>query len=77
MATLNHDEVVRILGRIDDLRVAEILATGATSAEVLEAKNWTIRGGYVGKETKRSLHGAALKVYEILPADERDWEEDR
>jgi hypothetical protein len=40
MATLTREEVVDALGRTDDLVIAEIIATGATREELVEAQAW-------------------------------------
>jgi hypothetical protein len=40
MADLTRDEVVAALGSIDDNLVAEILATGASAEEFIQARAW-------------------------------------
>ncbi len=39
--TLTRDEVVAVLGPIDDTLVAEVIATGATQAQLAEAFAWS------------------------------------
>ncbi len=75
MPKLIHDTVVKILGPLDDLRVAEIIGTGATEPELIEAKRWV--AGY-----KRTLGddedlrpSVVTRVCDILRAEEPDWEE--
>lgn len=73
MAKLIHDTVVQILGPIDDLRVAEIIGTGASEAELVEAKRWV--AGY-----KRTLGddedlrpSVVDHLCEILRTEDPEW----
>lgn len=77
MANLTREEVVGIVGEIGDARIAEIIATGATAAEVTEAFAWLTEDEYLGGQLGKALSGKVAQVYEILRADEPDWEEDR
>jgi hypothetical protein len=70
MSRLTHSDVIAIVGALDDPRIAEIIATGATAAEVTEAFEWLNRGGEMGEELQRSLHGTAALVFDILKRDE-------
>ena len=70
MERLTREQVIAIVGTLDDDRLAEIIATGATPAEVTEAFEWLNRGGEMGEELHRSLHGTVAQVYEILKRDE-------
>ena len=72
---LNRQTVEEIMGRLDDLKLAEILDTGASPAELLEAKRWTI--GY-----KRPLPAdqplrlnVVDRLCDIIRMDEPDWDE--
>jgi len=40
MALLTREEVVAVLGRVDDRTIGEIIATGATRQELAEASAW-------------------------------------
>jgi len=77
MSRVTPEEVREIVGRISDFRIAEIIATGATAAEVLEAFTWLTEDEHLGGDLQRPLTGTVAQVYEILRADEPDWEEDR
>lgn len=73
MPKANRDEVVEIAGRLDDLRIAEILGAGATVAELIEARRWV--AGYKrtigdGEELRPSV---VAKVCDILRAEEPEW----
>lgn len=71
--TLTRQQVTDILGRCDDSRVVEIIGTGATPAEVVEAKRWV--AGY-----KRTLSddqplrpSVVTRLCDILRAEEPEW----
>lgn len=73
MTKLTHDQVVDTLGRMDDLRIAEIIATGATLPELIEAKRWV--AGY-----KRTLGdeddmrpSVVTRLCDILRTEEPEW----
>lgn len=73
MTTLTREQLTEIIGRCDDLRVIEIIGSGATPAEVVEAKRWT--EGYkrtLGEDQplRPSVVGA---VCDILRAEEPEW----
>ena len=57
--------------------VAEIVATGATAAEVLEAFTCHSAGDQTGTQLQRSQRGAVGGVYEILMRDDPDPREGR
>jgi hypothetical protein len=65
----SRDEVVRLVGDVDDAVVAAIVATGATYIEIEEAVNW-LSGDPEGlARLGRSLSPAAQAVCDILAAD--------
>jgi hypothetical protein len=77
MAKVSREEIIEIVGRIGDDRIAEIIATGAGPAEVTEAFAWLSEDEYLGGELEKPLSGIVERVYEILRADEPEWEDDR
>jgi hypothetical protein len=72
---MTREEVVAIVGRgrLDDHAIAEIVAAGATPAELLEALNWAVRGDALGADTLRAMSGRVAGLYEILTASDEDW----
>jgi len=66
---LTAEDVRRIAGRISDDRVAAILTTGATAAQVTEAFTWLTSDDYLGGGLRRPLKGTVADVYEILKPD--------
>ena len=68
-------EIVAICGHLDDDVIAQIVATGASPAEVLEAFTWYSADDQIGTELQRSQRGAVGAVYDILTAEEPDPDE--
>lgn len=71
----SHDDVVRILGPIDDNKCVAIIATGATVKDLEEAAAWLAGEDEVMGEMERPLIGVAGQIYELLSADEAYGEE--
>lgn len=73
MAKLTRDQVEGIMGRLDDLKMAEIIGTAATNAELVEAKRWL--AGYkrtIGEQ--EDLRPAKIdELVEILRTEEPEW----
>jgi hypothetical protein len=70
------EDIRAIVGRLGDDRIAAILRTGATAADVTEAFTWFTTGEYPVGGRQRPLSGAVAEVYEILKPDQLDEEED-
>jgi hypothetical protein len=62
------DEIRKIAGDVDDDVVSNIMSSGATESEVLEAFLWTTSDEELGNEVERLPHGAVGAVVEILRA---------
>jgi len=77
MNDITHDRIVEIVGDIEDIRVAEILATGASEDEIEEAAHWASGMSQPGKTVEHNLVGLAARVYDILTADRTFEEEER
>lgn len=70
-------EITEILGDIEAAKAEAILATGATVAEIEEARTWAAgESDVLGGDLERSLSGPVAAVFEILsteePLDDRD-----
>jgi hypothetical protein len=72
----NASEVRAIVGPLDDIVIARIVATGATAAEVLEAYTWFMADDQLGTELERPCRGRVAEVVDILE-DEAAPEPDR
>ncbi len=68
-------EIAAIIGTADDDLVMRIVATGATTAEVLEAFTWFSADDQLGTELERGPRGAVTRVYEILKREEAEPDE--
>ncbi len=75
-APLTHDQVIGVVGQIDDDKIADIIATGATLEEVVEAFAWASDETDALADAERSLAGRVAAVYDVLTAEEQ-WEEER
>jgi hypothetical protein len=62
-------DIISILGPVEDALLLEIIETGATAAEVLEAFTWSNADDQIGTELERGPRGAVMRVYEILKRD--------
>jgi len=62
-------EIARIVRDDDPEKLARILATGATIAEIEKAVLWASGAEDVLGEAPHPLEGAAALVYDILTAD--------
>lgn len=66
------DEIIQIVGPLDDAVVMRIVATEATAAEVLAAFTWAAADDQIGTELERGPRGMVVRVYEILKQEEPD-----
>ena len=69
------EEIIEIVGRLDDAVLMRIVATGATPAEVLEGFTWAMADDQIGTELERRPRGAAAAVYDILMQEEPEPDE--
>lgn len=72
---LTRDQVIEICGRLDDMKIAGIIGTGATTAELMEARTWLGSDDYLATALGRSPSGRVARLLEILKADEPDWDD--
>ncbi|HZU88735.1 MAG TPA: hypothetical protein VE993_05710 [Stellaceae bacterium] len=68
-------EIVAICGALDDRTILDIIATGASAAEVLEAHTWLMADDRLGPELQRRPAGRVGQVCDILAAEEESEEE--
>lgn len=72
---LTRDQVIEICGRLDDMRIANIIATGASQKELTEARVWLGADDYMRSALQRTVTGRVARLVEILKADEVEWED--
>ncbi len=63
---LTHDEVVALVGDLEDDAIAEIIATGATARDLDEAIAWAESESDVMGELERRMGEATTTIYRIL-----------
>ena len=71
------DAVRRLCGNVTDRQVAEILGTGAGLDDIEVAVGWASGEDDVMGKERRPLSGGAVAVYDILVAEDVDWDDDR
>lgn len=69
---LNYEDVTSIVGPLDQDLVARIIATGATSADVLEAFTWFNSEDALGPDPRHHASGVVASVYAILVSAQDD-----
>ena len=67
-----HDDLLRIVGDIDERKALDILALSPTVAEIEEAAVWAVGNGDVLAKTGHPLTGISAEIFEILTADEEE-----
>lgn len=72
---VTRDQVIEICGRLDDMKIASIIGTGATTAELMEARTWMVSDDYLGEALQRPVSGRVAKLVELLKADEAEWDD--
>ena len=67
---LSHDDIVRIVGDLEDGTIAAILVTGATYAEIEQALKWAGGSREEPRLNSEGLTPRAELVCDILLADQ-------
>lgn len=73
---LNAAIIKQRCGDIDDWKIAAIEASGASIADLEAALAWAAGESDVMGEERRPLEANAARLYDILTADQPDWDED-
>lgn len=74
---LMHDDIVHIVGDLEDSKIAAILAIAPTAQEVEAAVLWAEAESDVVDELEQPLTGATALIYEILITRKDFGEEER
>lgn len=74
MSTLRREDIFSMLGSVDDAVVAEIIATGATSSELAEARAWIANDEALMNVGKPLAGGRVGRLIEIIAALEEEEE---
>ena len=66
MTALTHDDVVAILGPVEDTVIAEVLAMGASREELAEAHAWVVSDEALMNAGRPLPSGRVGRLIEIL-----------
>ncbi|MBB3465067.1 hypothetical protein [Rhizobium sp. BK377] len=72
--TMTSDDVIAVLGPVDKALVAEVIATGATQAELAEAFAWASNDEALIGEGRRLATGRVAALVDLLTSDEEELE---
>jgi hypothetical protein len=75
MPALNRDDVIAILGPVDDLVIAEIIGMGATLSELAEARAWAANDEPMMNAGRPLAGGRVVRLIEIIRDVQKDAEE--
>ena len=78
MTQLTRDDVIKAVGEIDDVAIAEIIGTGATSEELAEAHAWLANDEPLmnaGRPLPSGRVGELVEILEELEQDADDGDE--
>jgi hypothetical protein len=77
MTQLTRDDVIKAIGEVNDVAIAEIIGTGATAEELAEAQAWIANDEPLmnaGRPLPSGRVGELVEILEELEAEE-DGEE--
>ena len=74
MGPLTRDDVVGVLGRADDVMIAEIIATGASREDLAEAGAWLANDEALMKIGRPRASGRIGQLVDILASRQEDEE---
>jgi len=77
MAALTAESVKTIAGVRDEGRIIEILKTGATEAELVEALEWLSADDAMAHERHHGPDSRVAELHDILSRNEIEHDEDR
>jgi hypothetical protein len=77
MTNLTRDAVIKAVGEVDDVTIAEIIGTGATAEELARAQAWIATDDVLLDAGKPPQAGRVRELIDILAELETDGEEDQ
>jgi len=72
MTNLTRDDVIKAVGEVDDVTIAEIIGTGATAEELAEAQTWIANEDVLLDAGKPAPAGHVRELIDILAELETD-----
>lgn len=73
--TMTSEDVIAVLGPVDETLLANVIATGATAADLAEAFAWINSDEALIGEGRRLPTGKVAELVDLLSVEEEDWEE--
>ena len=77
MTRLNRDDVIKAVGGVDDVTIAEIIGTGASADELAEAQAWIVNDDPLLNAGKPLPSGRVRELIDILAELEPDEDDDK
>jgi hypothetical protein len=71
-SSLGRDDVIRVLGELDDITVLDILALHPTVEDLEEVAVWTSGEEEVLVREGHTLSGIAAQIIDLLPSEPED-----
>ena len=70
--SLTRDDVIQILGQVDDRTIAEVIGIGATTEELEEARAWVVNDEAMMNMGRPLATGRISQLVEILESLEKE-----
>ncbi len=77
MKRVTRDDVTKAVGPVDDVTIAEIIATGATADELAEAQAWIVNEDPLLNAGKPLPSGRVRELIDILAELEPNEDEEK
>lgn len=75
MTRLTRGEIIKAVGQVDDVTVAEIIGTGATAEELAEAQAWAVNDDPLLNAGRKLPTGRIRELIDILAELEPNQED--
>jgi hypothetical protein len=75
MTRLTRDEIIKAVGQVDDVTIAEIIGTGGTAEELAEAQAWAVNDDPLLNAGRKLPTGRVRELIDILAELEPDQED--
>lgn len=70
--TMTREDVIHVLGPVDEALIVEVIATGASAEELEEAFVWLNADDAIGRQLHRQPSGKVAELCEILEREEEE-----
>jgi len=76
MSTLTRKDVITMVGELDDVVIAKIIATGATTDELAEAQAWLANDEPLMNAGRPLPSGRVARLFDIVAAIKEEEEQE-